>query len=345
MPEPFNSRLGEIMFKAETAKGTQATDANLVDGTFSNVRAFDVSYTPDVRFHDRRIVSNSLSRNAHILGQTLGRITFKTELVKLAATATQDRWGPLLEACGCPFTSGTGVYAPTTDRTLHKTLTMYVMTAGSGTTGNNTIRVGMRGCAGTFKLVGKPGLPAMLEWEFFGVSDNNDADATPSWALKFTDDALNTVTHDPVVAASFHGIALTWNAFSAKCSTMEFDAGNVVVPREDLSSDQGILCYAVIDRAPMLKIDPEAVLLTTQAFFTQLVDGTEVAVAWDFVQPATASPSVALRTFAFDAPKAQLRSVTHGDRNGIGIFACEAALNRSAAAGEDEWTLAITGAA
>lgn len=338
MPEGYVARLGEIACIAESTKGTKSTTINLA-GTNSKFRVYDLKFEPDTQIFERRTMGKTLSRYSHIVGRTLARMTFKLELRKTATTDNADAWHPLIEACGWDF-NDLGQWTPTTDQSLHKTLTMY---AFIGSTGAACVRYGMRGAMGNVTLSANIGEPPMLEFEFFGVTDRNDVDNTPSgtFALKPTDDVLNTITHEGAVPGSFHGVALTYDGTIVNTSNFKLNMGNVVAPRDSQASDEGVLHYVITDRAPTIEIDPELASVSSLGIDLDALLGTELAVAWLYTQPA--ANSVNARTFTFNAPKCQVTAHPMSERNGIAVYNLTLALNKSAEPGDDEFTLLIEG--
>lgn len=334
MAEVFVARLGEVAIAPETTKGTKVVDATLVDGTWSKHRVYNLRYDPDVQIHERTTAAATLSRYPHLVGRTLGKISFETELRKTAAAGTQDADGSMFRAAGIFISAG--VMTPTSDQSQHKTLTMYAMLGSDGTAAPNSVRFGLRGAMANLTLTGEVGHPVMLAWEFFGVSDRDDVDGTPTntFALKPTDDALNTITHETGIPAVFQGVAFTWGGATKRLGRFELALNNTVVPRDDVSSDEGCLHYVITNRNPVIRIDPDAGLVADgNCFLDTLNAGTEVAVGWALVQ---ASPS---RTCTFAAPKAQITECTDADRNGFATKAITAALNKSAEPGDDEFSM------
>lgn len=334
MADVFIARLGEIAIKVETTKGTKLTPA--VDGTESKIRVYDVVWTPDISKHDRKLTSIALSRYSHTIGTTYGKLAFKIDLRKTAITATDDAWYNLLRACGMAFNTGTGAWTFTSNQTTHKTLTMlcWLCDAGGAST---AVRVGMRGAMGNVSFNGKVGERPQLMFEFNGIHEVADVDLKPQ------DDGLNSITHENAVPSAFHSVALTWNGNTRRASTVTWNANNVIVPREDVSSSGGALHFALTDRGLTGTIDPDMEAVATEDFWGQHNLGTEVAVAWTYTQPATASPAVNARTFAFSIPKAQVVSIAEGDRNGIAVANLDFAADRNTEAGDDEFTMTITG--
>ena len=337
MAEVFVARLGEVALKAESTKGTKVVNANLVDGTLSKHRVYNLRYDPDVQLHERGTASASLSRWPHLVGRALGKISFETELRHTAAAITEDADGELFSAAGFDITSG--VYKPTSDQSDHKTLNIYAMLGGDGTAGTNTVRYGLRGAMANLTIIGEVGKPVMLAWEFFGVSETADEASPPlnTHNLKPTDDSLNTITHETGVPAIFQGVAFTWAAVTKRLGRFELALNNTVVPRDDVSSLNGCLHYVITNRNPVMKIDPDAGLVVDgNNFLDTLNAGTEVAIAWSLAQTTPA------RTIAFAAPKAQIITCTDAERNGFATKDITAALNKSAEPGDDEFTITWT---
>lgn len=331
MAEVLIARLGELALAEESMKGTKVASSTLVDGTSSKFRVYDLTYTPDVQLFERGTAAATLSRYAHLVGQTLGKISGRIEQRKTAAAGTADAWQSILKAGGLKLASS--IWSPSSVQSDHKTLTAYCF---MGSTGAATVRIGLRGAmCSSLKFVGKVGAPGMWEFEILGISDGDDVDGTPSntFALKPTDDALNTITHEGAVPTVFQGVAFTYGGATKRLSTFELDLGLGIAPRDDVSSDQGVLHYVITDRQPKVTIDPDfGLVANTDDYLTHLHVGTEVALAWAYLVSTS-------RTFTFAAPKAQVIALTPGNRNGIATQGVTLALNRSAEPGDDEFTI------
>lgn len=334
MAAPYLSRLGEMAFKVETTAGTKNLPA--VDGTESKVRVFDLSWTDDPRTFDRRHYSKSLSRYPHLVGQNLAQVTGRIELRKTAVTATEDFWGPLLKACGFAFNSGTGAYTLTTDLSAIPTLTVLCWKGSDGS--SNAIRSGMRGAAGSCRIEGRVGEPLMLSFTLYGVHDPSDSD------LITKTDGLNTITHETAIPGTFQNAStVTWGGTAIRLGSFAIDFGQTVVERQNVASSSGVEHFVVTDRNVVVTLDPEVPITSSINWRNLAHVGTEAAIALTHVQPATSSPSLASRSFAFSIPKAQITAISEGDRNGIATFGVTAAANLSSEPGDDEFSLTITG--
>lgn len=345
MAEILVARLGEMALAEEAvAKGTKVVNANLVDGTKSKIRVFDLTYTPDVTIFERNTAGPTLSRYSHLVGQTLGKLSGKCEVRKTAAAGTADAYQLLWQAAGMKLASS--IWTRTTDQSLHKTINCYCFMGSSGVA---TVRIGLRGAMCTsFKFVGKVGQPLMIEWELMGVSSRiaaADADGTPTntFSLRPTDDVLNTVSHEAGVPNIFQGVAMTVGTGTKRLSTFELDLGLTTAAREDVSSVEGVLHYVITDASPTVTIDPEFGLVGDGTlaggtggddWFTPLNEGEQAALAWSHLCSTS-------RTMAFAAPKAQITALSPGERNGIKTMGVTMKLNRSTddVFGDDEFTI------
>lgn len=357
MSDIIYARLGEIAAQTEAVtKGTKAISVStgLVDGTKSKYKVYDIKWTPDISKHPADRASKSLTRFKQTIGMTLGRIDFKMDLAKSTASGSDDAWSVLWTSCG--LKKSTDTWSQTSDQSLHTTLTMYAFLGTTGGSSTNTVRVGIRGAMGTWKLSGKVGERAQIEFSFFGVHEVADADATPAntFALKPTADSLNTPTYDECAAAAFQGVGCTFTPAGVSAVPMvipdfTLDTGSTLVMRESVSSSGGGLHAVITDRQPVITIGPDFELLAIADYFGIHNTATLCALAWSFVQPATTAPSLAFRTFAFSAPSCQVMDCQEGERNNIRTAAltlnpCRVETAGVPSAGEDEWTLAITGA-
>lgn len=326
MAEALIARLGQLAVIVESTKGTKSATAPSASN--SKFRVMNLKWTPDVKVFERVYASPSTSRPSHLVGQRLGKLSFSLEFRVTGAAGVADVYGDLLEACGLDeviSAAASTTYTPATDSSTHNTLTMYAYFGSSGAA-SSSMRVGMRGAMGSVTLGGKIGEPLMLNFEFSGIHDTNDADLQPQA------DSLDAITHEAAVPPIFQGATLTWGGESVLISSLSIDLGNTVAPRESVGSAEGVLHYTITNRAVTGSIDPELIASGNQ--LENLNDGTEVALSCSLVHTGA-------RTVVIAAPKCQITGASLGERNGIGTVALNFACNRSAEAGNDELTLTI----
>lgn len=327
MADALLSRIGVLCAINETTKGTAIAAASAAIAATGAFMVRDLKFTPDVKNYERKYTAAHASRFSHLSGQCLGQLSFSLELRAYAAAGTEDAYGLLLDACAINDTgTSTVVFKPTSVQSNHKTLTMYAFVGGNGA---SSMRVGLRGAAGTVKFAGKIGEPVIMEFTFWGVHDRNDADMKPQSAT------TPTPTHETAVPAVLQDVTLSWGGASTPVSSFSIDVGNTVSARDSIADDEGVLHYLVTDRAMSGSIDPELDLAGTD--LDKLNTGTEVALSVTIVQT---TPS---RTFVIAAPNCQATGVSIGDRNGIATTAVNFGINTAgAAAGDDEFSITIS---
>ncbi len=328
MATPLLSRLWMFAAKAEATSGTWTAPAN-TEATF---RVLNLKYTPDIKVAERNTLRVDLSRNAHLIGQTLAKLEFDLEFKVSAVAGTADAYGILLKACGLkedPLTGPARVrYNPSTLLSDHKTLSIYAWIGGSGPAGSG-MRVGMRGCMGSVRFSGKVGEPLMMHFEFMGVGDRDETDMKPQYAS-----FLTGITYETGVPPIFQAATFSWDSLSVNLTNdFTLDFGTQVTAREDITAQEGVAHYMVTGRGVTGSFSPELHLTGGSNHLEQLNLGSEVAISCVLTH-ATA------RTLTIAIPKAQLTNVQSGDRNGIATWACTFAANASSA-GDDEVTLTI----
>ena len=328
MATPLLSRLGMFAAKAESTSGTWTAPAN-TDATF---RVLNVKYTPDIKVAERNTLRVDLSRNAHLIGQTLAKLEFDLEFkVSSAVAGTADAYGILLEACGLNETatpSTNVVYNPSTKLADHKTLSIYAWIGGSGPAGSG-MRVGMRGCMGSVRFSGKVGEPLMMHFEFMGVGDRDHSAMKPQITTFHTG-----ITYETGVPPIFQAATFSWDTETVNLTNdFTLDFGTQVTAREDITAQEGVSHYMVTGRGVTGSFSPELHLTGGKNHLEQLNLGSEVAISCILTHTG-------VRTLAIAIPNAQLTNVQSGDRNGIATWACTFAANASSA-GDDEVTLTI----
>lgn len=116
---------------------------------------------------------------------------------------------------------------------------------------------------------------------------------------------------------------------SVCASQFSIDAGNEIAIRECINSAAAYEGALIVDRAPTLSFDPEAVTVATHDFFGNLASGAQLQ--W-FVRVGTIKGNVV----SFVAPNLQYSNVQYGNRNSLRTFEVEGRLARLTDAGNDE---------
>ncbi len=229
-------------------------------------------------------------------------------------------WTSLLRGCG--FAEAGATFSPVSGSSSATALSMRHYLDG---------RIeDLVGAMGTFTITGRIGEPLDFAFEFQGVFYDN------------TDAALITPTYPTVVPPIFAGATFTVGGTARKVSQFAITINNEIKLREDPaatdadSDGTGYLGAVIVNRDIVLSMDPEAALYATKDWRTDFKANTEAA--FNCVVGSQSN-----NTLTIAAPKAQLRTdPAKIDREGIVAEQLEFQCNRSAAAGDDELTIAFS---
>lgn len=308
---PLLGRKRVLGMKVEATPGT----AESITTSEETIIAYDPVIQTDIKFDDRPS-QGSFGHYTSVAGALGGIATFKTSLVGYQSAV--PKWATVLLA-GCRFGTSSLVVSPSSQApgSTVKTLTIACYIDG--------VRKILRGCAGNAFFNFVAGELIWIDWKFMGIwVTPTDVSlpvptVTTDSPLKFT--CSTAMTLDP---------GTPW---SPKVSKMTLDLGNNVIMRHDGGATDGSgYAHAMVTNSKIVgTMDPEAVLVATNANYTQLVAGT--TSAWAF------SLGTGANKIDFAAPKLQFTKLTEGDRNGLTTDEMEFQLCKSADAGDDELTL------
>jgi hypothetical protein len=297
--------------KIETTPGT----AEAMTGSEASFNAWDYIIQNETVM-DEVIGQGGFGRNASVPGAYVGKVSFKTHM-GWDGTSTEPSWADtLLPMCG--YVKSSQVFTPRTEYpgSNVKTGTLAVWKDGK-------YRV-LKGCMGTFKIIGPSGKLGVIEWEFSGV-----------WVPE-TDVSIVTPTYPTAKALRHANSTSTWNSIALCYSNITYDAGNVLSPIE-CPSGEGIAMYIVSDRNSKVTADPEAKTVATQDRMDQMLSMFEGALTYDFDGPTNSKITIA-------APKAQIIKNTEAERSGVVIDQLEWQLNKNASAVDQESSITFTAA-
>lgn len=294
--------------KIEATYGTAET----LTGAEAAFNVFDPVITPNIETLERQSQS-AFSPIPSVPGLRSGQVTFKTDLYGDGAGGIPGWASVFLPACG--MVASSQVYGPVTAApgSSVKSLTIGVYEDG--------LRKVLRGAVGTVKLVFETGKPAMLEWAFTGA-----------WG-GVTDAAILAPTYPTILPIRFANTSLTYGSWAPCVQSISFDLGNEVVLREcqTASDASGYAGAIVTGRKVTGSVNPEASLVASHDTYGKWLSSNEAAM--------TVVLADAADTITIAAPKAQLINVQEGDRSGIQTDEITFQCNRSAAAGDDEFTI------
>lgn len=305
---PLLRRVRVLAAKTETTVGT-AISLSGTDGAFN---VFDATIVPNID-SEQREGQGGFSHLASVPGLRQGTCTFKTELSGDGSGGVPGWASTFLPACG--WVDSTGTFSPKSEApgSNVKTLTIGLY--------ENGLYKQLYGAMGTFKVTFTAGRIAMVEWTFTGIySEPSDA-------------AIIAPTYPTTAPFRFYAETLTLGSWTPTLEQLTLDAGNEVIAREDASKESGILSALVVGRRVTGSMNPEAVLVATANHVNKWLARTEEAL--------TVELDNGTDRITFAAPKCQRTNVVEGDRNGNQTDEIEFQCNRSAAAGNDELTIAF----
>lgn len=304
---PLLKRKTAIAVLDESTEGTEAT---IVAATHAKYLVENPTFKVEPIVVERNIVGLSFARKQSIITQKTVKITFRTEIVGSGTKDVEPAWGIFLKGCGFKSTQNLAVsyqYDPVSNATYglangNVTLTIYLYLDGKVKKA--------KGCRGTFKIEAEAGKIGHIDWEFSGVYVGVADTALPALASGYD------ANIPPIVeSCTFQVHSITSGVVVAKMITI--DVGNVISPRYDVTSANGIKSYIINDRVVKGTIDPEEM---TEAEWTG-AGGAESRLAAGTVGALTLNVGGAVdgNKFQISAPAAtvQFVGVDEADRDGI----------------------------
>lgn len=299
--------------------------AESLDASDAAFNVFDAEMQQGTEFHDRPGQAG-FSPLPGVVGARMGTCTFAVEL---GGSGTPEGTGGesvpawanvLLPACALISSAATSPIlkvsstSPTdgADRTAVRTITLGLYEDG--------VLKKLSGAMGTFVIRCLNGQPVRIEFSFTGV-----------WNAA-TDVAVLAPTYPTVVPPRWGGGAFTFGGVSPVAGELSIDVGNEVVMRADAAQAAGLLSALITGRRVTGTMNPESRLVAEHDRYGLWLAGTEGALS--AVIGATAGNKCTLA-----APKAQITNLNEIDRDGIQADELTFQCNRSAAAGDDEFTM------
>lgn len=305
---PLLSRNKKFAYKLETTTGTFIS----LSATNATTRVLNPAVNYDIETIERED-TESLSDPAAEFGARMANVTFQTWAAGSGTSGSLPAWADLLKACGMSFTSL--VASPVTGATDSLSFGLYF--AGSRAKY-------AAGCMGNAVFKMTRGQHMTIDWNFSGKY------VAPAAA------SLTTPTYESVIAP--RGAAtFTIGGTTYRCPDFEFDLGNTVIMREDVSeTTTGYRAAYITNRSPRFRVTPEASALGTKDWFSDMLAGTTSA-------GVITIGSSAGNTISISMPKLQLvTSPKETDRNGMLAETLEFKPIRNTDAGNDEYTITFS---
>jgi hypothetical protein len=294
--------------KAEATPGTPET----LSGTDGAENFFEPSFTGNIPSYKRQ-GQGTFSAIVAVPGARSAQIKFRTEVYNSGATTLPFWARVLLPIAGLSATGG--AYTPLTGNQSTATIGHYV----------NGNLYEIAGAMANLKIMGdKTGEPVKAEWDATGLY------------IAPTATAMVTPTYPKPTIPRFAGATLSLGAISMVVSKFELDLGNTVTLREDASNVSGYAGTIITDRKPTIKLTVEVPPIGTHDYYNDYLTSVEAAFSL-----ALGSGTNGIVTIA--APKLQLDAdPKHVDLNGVFGYELTYQLNRSAAAGDDEFSVTFS---
>ena len=222
-----------------------------------------------------------------VIGGRSGKCTFSTEMRTSGSQAFDAGLAILLQACN--FVKTLEVYTIAKIAT-QKTITIEVWQDG-------VLKV-LYGAAGTFTIDYATNQRVMFNFDFDGLYKAEADEAVPAYVpagttMMFGDGSFTVLTESHMI------------------SKFTFDAGNVVVPKYDITGPGGITYYQTTYPKPIVSWDPESALVATDDVHADWLAGTTGTLA---LAVGNGTDKVTL-----DCGKVQYMEIPEGARDNIRI--------------------------
>jgi len=306
---PLLYRKRVIKVASETVRGTKVAGTQALE-------VFDLEINPTGPFQERRDTGlyRGPSLRSGIVGERSGKCSFKAELRGTGANGLEAGLAILLQACGFKKTSES--YAVHSSHADDKTISIDLWQDGA--------KKGLAGASGNVTFGGVVGDRMFLTFAFSGI-----------WQLK-TDEALPAFSPSTTTPMFIQSGTFTLATQAIKIANFELDMGCDVVPRRDAAGVGGIAYYMIPDYTPIVKIDPEADLVTGYDFYGNWLAGTPAAIVLA-VNDGAAAP---IDVVTFTLPSVLPKEISEGERTGVQIENWQGVCQHSS--GNDSVTIAVT---
>lgn len=307
---PLLKKISLLAAKIETTSGTAESLTN-AEAAFN---VFDLNMQPTIAFTERQ-GNGSFSHMPAVRELMGGTCTFRTEIYGSGAGGVPGWASTFLPACG--WVNSAGTFSPKSELPGSSVKTI---TLGAYINGKRHL---MRGCSGTFTINYETGKLASINWTFTGV-----------WSST-TDVAILAPTYPTALPIRVSNATFTIGTWSPCFQNLTIDAGNEVFLRECATNTDGsgYASAVITGRKVTGSINPEGELIATRPNYDDWIASTERAFSIA-IQNATDKVTVAM-------PKFQIQNLQDGERNGVVTDEITFQANKSAAAGNDEMTIAF----
>lgn len=315
MPLLRRKRVLAAAVEVTTGPGTAET----LEAADAAMNVYDAEIQADIEF-TQRVGQGVFSPLPGRLGAYGGTATFRVELAGSGSDISPvPSWASsLLTACGMYDDSDTYKLSssmPAAAGSVPRTVTLGLYIDG--------LYRQMHGCMGNAVFTFTPGEVAMVDFTFTGLYSEP------------TDVAMLAPTYPTVVPPRFASGTCTLGGSTIYPSQISIDLGNDVQLRPDATSASGYSYAYIADRRITGSMDLEAALVADRNDWSNWTSLSEQALS--IVVGSAGGNDITVA-----APSLEITNVQTADRNGLEVNEISYQLNRSAAAGDDELTIAFT---
>ena len=300
-----------ITAKIETTYNTDSTpagtDAVLVENPSWSMEG--------LRMVDRPSVRSNIGKLQQTYAGTLMQVSFDVEMKGAGAVYSASvlpEMDALLRACGFGQTlvvtasSESVTYAPVS--TGHESVTIYYYQDG--------LRHILTGCRGNVSFNLETGNYGRASFTMTGH------------ATAVSDTAMVTPTYDSAVPPAVIGAAFSIDSYAAVISGLSFDMSNTIATPPDFNAADGYSAVQLTQRDVNGSIDPEAVLVATEAFEANFKAGASMALATGDIG------STQYNKYSATMPAVYYRGISPGDRDGVRAY--DMPIGCAESSGDDE---------
>jgi len=254
MAGPLIKRIRTLAAKAEGTPGT-AEALTAAEAAF-NVFNADIQHAIEMVSRQKQA---GFSQLPAVPGGRQGRCTFSTHFY--GATATPAGMAAFLPGVGMGLDGGSAYYQLVTPPPEAAAATQKALTLA--TYQNGRIKK-IHGAMGNMRCAFPAGKLATAEFDFLG-----------KWNAPI-DGAILAPTYPTLSPLRVVSASLTVGAYGDfKIANVTLDLGNVLYLREDVNDALGFSSCVIMDRLPIVTIDPESSLIATKDLYAEWLASTE----------------------------------------------------------------------
>jgi len=236
-------------FKLES-ETNKFTNNESLSSTDYVVGVYGIEYSKEIAMYMRSLATGDWSKHTSVAGRQSGSFSCSVDFQEHAGGIAAPMYFMLLQACGmAQSNSATGAWLITDATADRQPGSVEIVEREEGATPRQKV-VKLFGCSGNAKLeLDSVGNPIKITFEFKGAIGSI---GTRTYASIVTPSSFDTYIPAAVLSA-------TINLFGTiqYLNKMTIDLGNVIEPFTDPTKTGGIDGFHIVDRNPVLELDPD----------------------------------------------------------------------------------------